>query len=122
MIQANLNHISPQILQKLNALAVQQNMSVEVYHEQVLDFWIEFANRWVNFNPTANTASPLKVQEVLTEPQLTIPNLQQAIDNTPSFLQHLLAMPAIEGHDDLFERNDEAREIDVDDLDFGETL
>lgn len=114
MIQANLNHISKDTLEQLSVLAKQNGMSVEEYHADLLDFWVAFPINLKNF--TAKKTKSLPIQ--LTEKQQKIPNIEQAIANRSNFAKDLLAMPIIEGHDDLFECRHEGRQIDVDDLVF----
>lgn len=109
MTQVNLNNISQDTFNKLAILSSKNGLSIEDYHEQVLSFWVEFANHWENSQ-----------HKTVNKKQQSIPNFQQAVANTPSFLQGLLAMPKIDGHDDLFDRVNDKREIDVDDLYFGE--
>lgn len=112
---ANFNHVSPSIFARLAVMAEADGIDLEEYHEQILARWIQSPSKFceISLNNTKN-------EPVITPQQAQIPNLEQAIADSPSFVRDILAMPKIAGHDDLFERSQESRELDFDNLYFGE--
>lgn len=114
-IHANFNHVSPTIFAKLAVMAEVDGIDLEEYHEQILARWIQYSTKFSENSPNIAKSVP-----TLTPQQAQIPNLEQAIANSPSFAKDILAMPKIEGHEDLFERSQDNRELDFDDLYFGE--
>lgn len=112
-IYANFNHVSPSIFAKLAVMAEAEGFDLEEYHEQILAHWIQFPTKLSDISP--NIA---KNDQTLTPQQAQIPNLAQAIADSPSFAKDILAMPKIEGHDDLFERGQDSRDLDFDNLNF----
>lgn len=119
MIQANLNQVSQTTLIQLSHLAQQKGMSVEQFHEELLDFCIKspFILKMLPQKTAENSPQPNNDFTFVTA---EIPNHQQAIANNHQFIEHLLTMPKLEGYDDieLFPRSDEAARVP----DFGEAF
>lgn len=116
-LQANLNHIPPTMLQQLAVLAQQDGLNLEEYHERMVATWLKNP---IRFRQNSPKITPSDI--ALTPKQAQIPNVEQAIADSPSFVKAILAIPKIEGHDDLFERSQDSRDLDFDDLYFGEKV
>lgn len=116
-LQANLNHIPPTMLQQLAVLAQQDGLNLEEYHERMIATWLKNPIRFRQNSPKITSSGT-----ALTPEQAQIPNVEQAIADSPNFVKAILAMPKIDGHDDLFERSQDSRDLDFDDLYFGEKV
>lgn len=108
-IHANFNHVSPSIFAKLAVMAEADGIDLEEYHEQILAHWIQYPTKLSDI--LANSA---KHKRTITTKQVQIPNIKQAITDSPSFAKAILAMPKIDGHDDLFERSQDSRYVVMD--------
>lgn len=105
MSQINLNQIPNETVKQLQVLANQAGMSVEEYHQQVLNLWINFSN----LSPNTLTQNLLQ-----TSPKKGLPQID--ITTRESFIDHLLNFPVLEGYEDedIFARHDEPmRDIEL---------
>lgn len=98
MIQANLNRISPTTLERLAVLADQHGLSVEDYHEQMVEFWV---NHPLHTIATYQLKQPLLSVKSLTERQKKLPDINEPASYNQSFIKQLLALPTLDDYDDV---------------------